>query len=116
MKIPNGEYKKHFAWGAGNGILFGILLISQIDISEGGIAATVLNALKPLIVDLGLSTFWISSIIFLIGVIGFISLGFEIKEVYDAGKMSITFALLGFFRMFLITMIDSCVSNANEDK
>jgi len=102
--MVESKYKKHFVWGAINGLLLGILLVSKIDISEGGIAAMILDSLKPLLIESGIPTLWISIIIIFIGILGLVSLGLEIKDIYDAGKMAITFAILGFIGMFLLIL------------
>ena len=71
---------KYFAWGLLNGIFLGIFLKEGIDISEEGILTLIFDSFKSLMETVGLETAWISTTIFLLGVIGIVSLITEIKR------------------------------------
>ena len=66
-----GEYKKYFGWGAINGLILGIAITQNIDISEEGILTKVLDAFKPLMIDLGFSTSWITFLTIFIGIFNY---------------------------------------------
>lgn len=102
--MPESKYKKHFVWGVLNGMILGILLIDKIDISQTGLASQIIGSMKPLFKQANISTFWITIITLFLGILGIISLIIEIREVYNAGSMAITFASLGFLGIFIILL------------
>lgn len=103
-KMAESKYKKFFTWGVLNGLTLGIFITDKIDISQDGLMAQILNSFKPLLEQSGISTFWLSFIIFIIGFVGLVSLILEIKSIYDKGAMAITFAVLGFLGILLLLL------------
>ena len=102
--MTDSKYKKYWGWGVFNGIILGISITQNIDISEEGILTELLNSFKPLMIDVGLSIGWITTLTILIGLIGIASLVFESIQVYNKGWVAIFFAITGFLGFLLILL------------
>lgn len=104
IDIRNLPSWKYFSWGILNGIFLGIFIREGVDVSEEGILTMILDSIKPLMGDAGLSTMWVSTTIFFLGLIGLISLTAEGIVVYHKGWPARIIAGSGFISFLLLIL------------
>jgi hypothetical protein len=95
---------KYFGWGIFNGLLLGILIVNKMDISETGIMSIILEAFKPILTNLNMSTIWITITVFFLGLLGILSTVYEVYSIWEKGIIPIIIAVLGFFSILLILL------------
>jgi len=99
-----GKVPVDFGWGCANGLLFAVPIKYGVDISQEGLHAMILNALKPMMDSIGMSTWWITLAIIILGIASIVSLYFQIRNIIKKGNRSIVLAASGFAGMFLLIM------------
>jgi len=98
-EIPSMKY---LSWGLLNGLILGIIIKQGIDISEGGIATVILDAFKPIFQNFNMSVGIITFFQIILGLIGIISLLWEIYSVYNRGWPQRVIAFCGFLSFLLL--------------
>ena len=95
---------KYMGWGILNGMFLGISIKQNVDVSETGIYAQIVNAFKPLYESAHISTFWLTTFVILLGIFGIVSTIYEIIKIYKKGWIPRIIALCGFASIFLIIL------------
>lgn len=93
------KYEGYFIWSVMTGLIFGIVLTTGQDISETGIASTILKAINDVLPIQGY--IWIQV---LIAIVSVFSLLFEAYLIWQDGVEATIMAISAFLGIFLIVI------------